>query len=144
MANDTQSYREVAHELLTTGSGYDVLRYICLPDLLGKEASSLLYIMGRNLARKLRPETLEDIMEYFKTFGWGELQLEKEKRREMIFQLTGSTVQQRFNTINDVEYRLEAGFLAESLELTKDKPCECFSEVNTKNKSVQFNAIYVK
>lgn len=139
-----QLNKEIAKELHTNGSGYDVLRYICLPDLLGKDAPTVLYIMGKNLARKFQPANMEETMEYFHLFGWGDLRLEKEKRREVIFKLTGSPVEQRFKKMAEADYRLEAGFLAESLEQMNKMACECFTEMKSKNNSVQFNAVYTK
>src|SRR5699024_2662950 len=56
--------------LHTPGAGYDILRYISLPDLLGKESSTILYFMGKNLARKFEFETLEDIYYFFQQIGW--------------------------------------------------------------------------
>src|SRR5690625_3790751 len=72
-------------ELHTSGAGYDVLRYISLPELLGSESNTLLYYMGRNLARKLDIKAIEDISYIFEKLGWGEIELVKEKRKELFF-----------------------------------------------------------
>lgn len=140
MSKDSKFYREVAKEL----PGNDVLRYICLPDLLGKDSSTVLYIMGKNLARKIQPESVEAIIEYFQLFNWGNLHQIKEKRREVYFELSGTAVEQRFKLLDEVDYRLEAGFLAESMEQMNKLACECFTDVKPKKKLVQFNAVYTQ
>ncbi|WP_053218982.1 YslB family protein [Virgibacillus senegalensis] len=131
--------------LHTSGAGYDILRYICLPDLLGKEASPILYIMGKNLARKMQLSSVEEVIDFFDKLGWGHLQLIKEKRREMIWELTAEHVQLRHQAnLPQVEYRLEAGFLAEAMQQIKGVPCEGLEEAKSKNSSVQFNIVYTK
>ncbi|QTN00007.1 DUF2507 domain-containing protein [Sediminibacillus dalangtanensis] len=131
--------------LHTSGAGYDILRYICLPDLLGKDAPPILYIMGKNLARKMQVGSMEDIVNFFEKLGWGNLQLIKEKRREMIWELTAEQINARQQAhLPEVEYRLEAGFLAESIQQIKGLPCEGIEEIKPKNNSVQFSIVYTK
>ncbi|SDK41856.1 YslB family protein [Sediminibacillus albus] len=131
--------------LHTSGAGYDILRYVCLPDLLGKEASPILYIMGKNLARNLKAGTIEEVINCFSKFGWGDLHLVKEKRREMIWELTGDQIKHRHETnLDSIEYRLEAGFLAESIQQIKGTACEGIEEIKQKTNTVQFSVVYTK
>ncbi|KAB8138190.1 DUF2507 domain-containing protein [Gracilibacillus oryzae] len=123
-----------------TGSGYDLIRYIGLPDMLGKESHLILYVMGKNLAEKSDWVSQEEVIEFFRHVGWGELQLMKEKRRGLIFQLSGEVVDARIETIEDIEFRLEAGFLAYVMEQLLNKECECIAEV--KKDGVEFHVIY--
>jgi predicted hydrocarbon binding protein len=132
------------NHLQTTGAGYDILRYICLPDLLGPDAPTILYTMGKNLARKSQFDRLEDIQDFFQQAGWGDLKMIKEKRREMTFELTGDSVSNRVAAQLGSEYRLEAGFLAEAIQLMKDVTCECIDEIKEKKKIIQFNVVYTK
>ncbi|WP_077621314.1 YslB family protein [Sediminibacillus massiliensis] len=143
--NRHQLDKNLMEHLHTTGAGYDVLRYICLPDLLGKEAAAITYVMGKNLARKLEPATVEELIECFSLFGWGHLELKKEKRREMVWELSGESVRKRHQSpLNEIDYRLEAGFLAESIQQIKETACECLEEVNTKQNTIQLSVIYTK
>lgn len=58
--------------LHTNGAGYDVLRYIGLPDLLGREKDTILYFMGRKLARNFAINTLGDVIYFFSNKWVGE------------------------------------------------------------------------
>ncbi|WP_373892996.1 YslB family protein [Virgibacillus sp. CBA3643] len=129
-------------ELHTAGAGYDVLRYIGLPEVLGTQSNTLLYFMGRNLARKLDIKALEDIYYIFDKLGWGNLELIKEKRKELVFHLMADAVVQRLNASFHTEFRLEAGFLAEAIQMINEKECECVEAVNHKIHQIEFTVIY--
>lgn len=129
-------------ELHTTGAGYDVLRYISLPEVLGTQTNTLLYFMGRNLARKLDIKALEDIYYIFDKIGWGNLELIKEKRKELVFHLMADAVVQRLNASFDTEFRLESGFLAEAIQMINERECECVEAVNHKIHQIEFTVIY--
>ncbi len=115
--------------LQTTSSGYDLLRYIGLPDMFGKETDFILYILGKNLARKSEWISTEELQEFFLHVGWGELFLVKEKRRGYIFELAGEIVRSRLETIQQIEFQIEAGFLADAMEQITKKDCECLPEI---------------
>ncbi|MDY0396908.1 DUF2507 domain-containing protein [Virgibacillus halophilus] len=55
------------------GAGYDILRYIALPELFGDEKDSLLYFMGKKLARKFSISNMEELATFFYFDGLGEL-----------------------------------------------------------------------
>ncbi|WP_099158695.1 YslB family protein [Virgibacillus ndiopensis] len=129
-------------KLQSSGAGYDLLRYYSLPEILGTEANTLLYFMGRNLARKLDIKTIEDIYFIFDKLGWGKLELVKKKRKEIIFHLMADSVANRLNAPFESEFRLEAGFLAESIQIINEASCECMEEVNKKILQVEFTVIY--
>lgn len=129
-------------ELHTSGAGYDVLRYISLPELLGPESDTLLYFMGRNLARKLTFDTIEDIYHIFDQLGWGKLEIIKSKRQEIIFSLMSDAVVNRINATFETEFRMEAGFLAEAIQQLKETDAECTEEINKKIMQVQFSVIF--
>ncbi|MCP3030509.1 YslB family protein [Halobacillus sp. A1] len=127
--------------LVATGAGFDLLRYYSLPDFLGKEAPSLLYFMGKNIARETTISTFEELYEFFQYMGWGELQLVKEKRKEMIFNLQGHIVEKRLNQkMFKVDFRLECGFLAEILKSLTEDTYECIEEINSKENIVEIIA----
>ncbi|SET43612.1 Protein of unknown function [Oceanobacillus limi] len=134
----------VLDELHTSGAGYDILRYISLPDILGSEADTLLYFMGKNLARKFEIKSLGDIVHFFDKCGWGKLDLFKEKRNKLIFHMLSDSVVQRINAPIDVNFRLEAGFLAEAIRILKGKDCECVEETNKKIRQVEFEIVFIE
>ncbi len=77
----------VLDELHTAGAGYDIIRYVGLPDVFGNQADALLYFMGKNMARKFEFQSLSDIVYAFEKLGWGHLELVKEKRMNSPFSL---------------------------------------------------------
>ncbi|WP_059103864.1 YslB family protein [Shouchella shacheensis] len=88
---------------------YDLIRNDVLKDLLGTEHDSLLYWIGKTLARKYPVETLEEAVEFFAKADWGKLELTKERKQEKSYQLEGEWMGRG----DDRCYQLEAGFLAE-------------------------------
>lgn len=126
----------------TAGAGYDILRYVSLPDILGTESKTLLYFAGKNLVRKLDITTMEDIYQAFEKLGWGRLELIKERKKELVFHLMADSVVQRLKAPFDIDFRLEAGFLAEAMQQLKDIECECTEEINYKIHQVEFSVLY--
>ncbi|MCJ0931680.1 YslB family protein [Virgibacillus halodenitrificans] len=125
-------------DLQSSGAGYDILRYLGLPEILGTETNTLLYFLGRNLARKFEFNSMEDIAHLFEQLGWGYLEIVKEKKETIIFQLMSDAIVQRLKAPIDTEFRLEAGFLAEAYQRIDNSDCECTEEINSKLFLVQF------
>ncbi|WP_077327296.1 DUF2507 domain-containing protein [Virgibacillus siamensis] len=132
----------ILEDLHTSGAGYDIIRYLGLPELLGPESSTLLYFMGKNIARKMDIESISDINYAFEKLGWGKLELVKEKKKELTFQLMSDAVVYRMNAPFETDFRLESGFLAESVQLIYDRTCECNEQINKKIHLVEFTVIY--
>ncbi|MDY0396909.1 DUF2507 domain-containing protein [Virgibacillus halophilus] len=68
----------------------------------------------------------------------------KEKRKGFVFYLLADAVVQRIRAKVDTDFYLEAGFLAETLEIMQEKVCECRFEVNTKIHQVEFHVHYTE
>lgn len=126
----------------TEGSGYDILRYVALPELFGKDVNTVLYFTGRNLARKLEITNLEDIALAFGKMGWGNLEFVKEEKRTFIFHLMSDSVALRLNSFADVDFRLEAGFLAEAVQNINNTPCECTEKIHKRTLMIEFLVLY--
>lgn len=129
-------------ELQTSGAGFDVLRYLALPDLLGNEAPTLLYFMGKNLARKFEINSIDDITYIFEMLGIGKMELVKEKKQEKIFHLLSDSVVLRLKGPLEADFRLEAGFLAEAVQMIDGIECECKEEINRRIHQIQFTVFY--
>ena len=129
-------------DLYTAGAGYDVLRYMTLPELLGTESKTLLYFMGRNLARSLDLQAVEDIYYTFEKMGWGKLELVKEKKKELVFHLMSDSIARRLQASLDIEFYLESGFLAEAIQQLENVECECVEEINSKIMQVEFSVFF--
>ncbi|WP_232718628.1 YslB family protein [Bacillus sp. FJAT-45037] len=91
---------------------YDLIRNDVLKDILGSEHDSIMYWIGRSLARKYPLHTIEETIDFFRKANWGQLVLVKEKKQQRSFELRGSWMKQDDNRC----YQLETGFLAEQIE----------------------------
>lgn len=129
---------EFSHHTLS----YDVLRYISLPSFLGEEKDTLLYFIGRNLARKFEIETMDDLYTLFKRLNWGNLEKVKQRRNSLTFHLMADEVAKRMLSSLPVDFRLESGFIAEAIEMITRRQCECTEKVNERLYRVQFKLIF--
>ncbi|WP_339214424.1 YslB family protein [Ornithinibacillus sp. FSL M8-0202] len=134
---------EILDKIQSTGAGYDVLRYIGLPDVFGSEADALLYFMGKGLARKFNFQSMGDVIYFFEKMGWGRLELIKEKNNKLEFHLLADSVVQRLKMPINTEFRIEAGFLAEAISILKNVECECVEEIRAKIHQVEFTVLFV-
>lgn len=129
-------------ELDSETVGQDVLRYISLPNVLGHEKDTLLYFVGRTLAREIELETLNDVIYLFKKFRWGNLELVKDKKKEMVFHLMADEVVRRLEAPFDTDFRMEAGFIAEAVQRLTDRPTECSETINERLYRIQFKVFF--
>src|SRR5699024_8545451 len=102
------------------------------------ESETLLYFMGRNLARKFQFEELSDIFHVFDRLGWGKLELVKERKKVLEFSLMSDAVVHRLQAPMDVDFRLEAGFLAEAIQTVYNVGAEAREKVNDRLHLVTF------
>ncbi|MBU5593622.1 YslB family protein [Amphibacillus sp. MSJ-3] len=137
MRKNIKQIELITDQLETTGTGYDLLRYVALPDLLGKDAPKILYVMGKNLARELSFESIEDIASFFYKTGWGTLELIKENRSEHVFKLQARSISERHRLGIETDYRLESGFLAAAIEQLNTYRCECIEKEKPKKNYVE-------
>lgn len=122
--------------------GHDVLRYISMPHVLGPEKDTILYFIGRNLARQIDIKSLDDVYYLFKKFRWGTLELVKDRRKSLTFHLMSDDVAERIMSPFPVEFRLEAGFLSEALEKITARRCETNESVNERLYRVEFKVMF--
>lgn len=123
--------------------GQDVLRYICLPEFLGIEQENLLYFIGKRLARMIEFNTLDDVFYIFEKLRWGNLEIVRNRRNRMTFHLMADEVAQRMESSIQIDFRLEAGFLAESVGIIAQRPCEVTEKVNEKLYRAEFHLIFL-
>jgi Protein of unknown function (DUF2507). len=120
--------------------GYEIIRDELLEDLLGKDAPDILYWAGKRLARKYPLFSIEEVKEFFQNAGWGILEAGGQKKEEMEFFLSGPIVKYRLETHTEPTFRLEAGFLAEQLQLQKKVYAECFEQLEKEKGIIRFIA----
>ena|SRR5690625_441751 len=123
--------------------GQDILRYIGLPEVLGPEKDTLLYFMGKSIARKFNFEKMEDIIYFFYKLRWGNLELIKEKKSTLNFHLMSDDVVHRIKSSLETDFRLEAGVIAETIFQVTGRPCECVETTNERLLRVEFTVHYL-
>ncbi len=130
-------------QLYSDGAGYDILRYIGLPELFGEEKDTLLYFLGRNLARKFEFSSLEDLSLFFEKMGLGSLDLAKDKKKVKTFYLLSDAIVTKLNSNIETDFRLEAGIIAEVIQQLEGVDCECLESVHHRLKQIEFT-VYIQ
>lgn len=116
--------------------GYELLRDILIPSLLGKDTSEISYWAGKNIARKFPLLSIDEIYSFFQEASWGHLLLIEEKRNGLKLELSGKIVERRLQMQDDPSFRLEAGFIAEQIQTQKQTVTEAYEEINKKKNNV--------
>ncbi|MED3571377.1 YslB family protein [Cytobacillus praedii] len=114
--------------------GYELIREVLLHELLGDDTPEILYWAGKRLARKYPMETFDEISAFFQKTAWGSLTIIKESKNEMELELFSPLIKQRCKENSNSTFQLEAGFIAQQIELQKEVICEAFEHPNKKKK----------
>lgn len=117
--------------------GYELIRDILIPNLLGTDTHEILYWAGKELARQYPLQNRQDIIHFFDKAGFGLLELSKDQRNKQIYTLSGEIVQARLDYAQP-SFNLEAGFLAEQIQMQDSLYTEALTEVNKKTKTITF------
>ncbi|WP_155591903.1 YslB family protein [Lysinibacillus cavernae] len=115
--------------------GYEIIRDHILSSILGKHEDDVLYWAGKELARKFPCKSQDELIAFFADACWGNLELMKESKDGRIFQLTNDP---EILQIKQRSFRLEAGFIAEQIQLAKGYLTECYDEKREKQHYVMF------
>lgn len=107
--------------------GYELLRKNVLPDILGSDEHAILYWVGKQLARRYPCSSPGEVADFFHDAGWGELLWKKERKKDVIAELS---VYERENSFTKA---LEGGFLAEQWSQMKDTYAETYIEEKKKS-----------
>lgn len=124
--------------LAVSAFGYELIKEILLPELLGKDTPEILYWAGKRLARKFPLSNMEETINFFKEAGWGHITVKEESRREMLLELNSELISSRLKNNPNSTFQLEAGFIAQQMELQKKVTAEAFEHPNKKSHKVQF------
>lgn len=92
-----------------------ILRDALIPELTG-EATGILYWVGKRLARQFALAKDEDLPLFFEQTNWGTLKRIKGKANQQVFTLTGEMVATRLKLNDQADFKLECGFLAETVQ----------------------------
>lgn len=116
--------------------GYELIRDVLLTDILGSDSADILYWGGKLLARRFPCTDVEELSSFFKEAGWGQIELIKEHKKEMIYRLSGGLTKRRFDVQTDPAFTLEGGFLAEQMAARFDAAAEAICSLNKRSKYV--------
>ncbi|MFZ3588377.1 YslB family protein [Bacillus sp. DJP31] len=130
--------------LHTTGLAYELIREILIPDLLGKELPSILYWSGKNIARKYPVTSEEEIKEFFRNAGWGDLSVVEIKSNGVELELRSDFITARNQSRKGSSYQLEAGFLAQQFEQLQHLVTEAYEDQNKRSNIVHFTVKWDK
>ena len=130
---DSQTYKQILNDdQLNSLLGQELIRDDLLPEILGTEIHQLSSWAGKRLARKYQLADLEAISTFFLQFNLGNLNLTKRTAHKINWTLTGKIVTKRIDAIDDVDFFLEAGIIAQNVTEILETPAE--SEVMKVNK----------
>jgi predicted hydrocarbon binding protein len=118
--------------------GYELLREVLIPELLGKETSEILYWAGKRIARKYPLQSMEEIFSFFQSAGWGTLVIKKEAKNELDLELTSRIITERLKTNNECSFQLEAGFLAQQMEQMNGVISEAYEHPRKRGGKIMF------
>jgi predicted hydrocarbon binding protein len=124
--------------------GYELIRDILLPEILGKDTPEILYWAGKRLARKYPLMDIEQIIDFFAKASWGQLEFKKENKTEIQFELISPLIVSRVKSKAEHFFQLEAGFLAQQIELQKEANAETFEHPVKKSNKVIFTVKWEK
>ena len=124
--------------------GYELIREVLIPELLGSDTPEILYWAGKKLARKYPLQNLEEIIDFFKRAGWGDLSIKSETKNELELELSSNLITKRLQNQEPHHFQIEAGFLAEQIEIQKQVISETFEHPRKRTGKVTFTVKWDK
>lgn len=118
--------------------GYELIREVLLPEILGNDTPEILYWAGKRLARKFPLNNVEEIIDFFTKASWGQLDIIKEEKNKLEIELASPLIVSRVKSKAEHFYQLEAGFLAQQIEMQKEMIAEAYEHPVKKSNKVRF------
>jgi predicted hydrocarbon binding protein len=140
----TSEQKTESEPLAVSAFGYELIREVLLPELLGKDTPEIMYWAGKRLARKFPLASLDETIRFFQDAGWGRLSIKEESRREMELELSSELITSRLKNNPNTTFQLEAGFIAQQLEQQKKVTAEAFEHPNKKSSKIIFTVKWDK
>lgn len=117
--------------------GYELLREILIPELLGRDTPDLLYWAGKRIARLFPLNHLEEARTFFEKAGWGNLEIVSQDKHEMEYSISSELIEKRLSEKGKCSFQLEAGYLAQQHEQLKKVITEAFEDPKRRGKKVK-------
>ncbi|NRD76047.1 YslB family protein [Bacillus sp. BRMEA1] len=125
--------------------GYELIRDILIPEILGKDTHEILYWAGKRLARKFPLEDFDALIDFFSKASWGQLLIIKESKNQLELELMSPRIAPRVKSKAEQYFQLEAGFLAQQIEFQKQvATAEAFEHPIKKSNKVHFTVKWEK
>lgn len=142
--NTAEEFIEETETISVPAFGYELIREILLPDILGSDSPEILYWAGKQLARKFPQKDFTETAAFFMKAGWGELKVLKEKKNELELELSSPLISKRLQSKGDWHFQLEAGFIAQQMELQQNVISETFEHPKKRAGRVRFTVKWDK
>ncbi|MBP1083280.1 putative hydrocarbon binding protein [Bacillus capparidis] len=124
-------------EMEVSAFAYELIKEVLIPDLLGSEYPSMMYWAGKNIARKFPLDSWNDIPAFFQEAGWGNLVLVEAKKNRIEFTLDGPLVSNRLKHQKEPNFQLEAGFIAEQIQMLNNNIAESYEQIKKRTDKVE-------
>ncbi|EOR25432.1 hypothetical protein A499_05340 [Niallia nealsonii AAU1] len=89
---------------------------------------------GKRIARLFPLDAIEEAYTFFQKVGWGNLEVVKQTKNEITYQLSSDLIEKRLKEKGKCTFQLEAGYLAQQYEQTKKVIAEAFEDPKRKDK----------
>lgn len=138
--NETCPQPEHYGDATVPAFGYELIRDLLIPELLGKETASILYWSGRKLASRYPLENEQQIIDFFDRAGWGKLEQVSKVKNKMTFECSSPLIDSRIKDFPESgSFSLEAGFIAEQIQHQTGCVAETYMEIKSgRQKKVVF------
>lgn len=118
--------------------GYELIREVLLPEILGDDTPEILYWAGKKIARIYPLDNISEIIVFFKDAGWGNLTIINETKNELELELSSTIITKRMQDQTKPSFQLEAGFLAEQIETQRNVVTEAYEHSKKRAAKVCF------
>lgn len=120
--------------------GYELIRSLLIPEILGKESATILYWSGRKIARQYPLDSEDKITKFFEQAGWGNLKLIESGKDKKVYECDSALIESRIKDHPaSVLFTMEAGFLAEQIQKINGYVAEAYTDIHTgRRKNVVF------
>mgnify|MGYP001195369226 CR=1 FL=1 len=114
---DQSTYDKLLKQPAVSALGASFIRDEVLPAILGGDQLTILYWIGRQLARHNPLSEEQSITTLFAQLNFGRLVQTHAGRKQQRFELNGPAVANRLAAFPDASFDFEAGFLAQEIEI---------------------------
>ncbi|MBS9334457.1 YslB family protein [Fructobacillus sp. M1-13] len=135
MAND-RTHQQIGMNRSENAFASLLLRDALLQNLLTDDYANITYWAGKELARQFPLESIAEIANFFEQAGFGNLTITYQGEAEQQWLVAGPVIKDRLALNRQADFSLEAGFLAQQVELQNEAIAESYFQVNMRKHTV--------